>query len=99
MKISATTFTIVFSTFSACLATSNDFKHEGKLGMRRHIVAMKRSAAISNNGAPQDSGSTLAQVKPEQAEPSNPVVDGATHQNDKRAYYGKGTYFNPGQGA
>lgn len=63
--------------------------------MRRHIVTMKRS----NNEAPQDPDAVPPQANAQQASPSNPVVDGATHQNEKRAYYGQGTYFDPGEGA
>lgn len=96
MKISVTTFTIALSTFSACVASTGDggIKHEAKLGMRRHIVSTKRSP------------SAYAAVKPqmdlEQASrPAQAANDGSApsmHQHEKRAYYGQGTYFQPGEG-
>lgn len=89
------TFTIVFSTFSACLANNEEVQHGAKLGMRRHIISPKRSSKppSSNEASPSEHELAI------ETEKGGILASSAvTHQHEKRAYYGQGTYFNPGEG-
>lgn len=92
MRISITTFTIILSTFSSCLATSGA-KHDIKLGMRRHIITSRRSTGEQETSPNSRSSEGQPIMEPKASEPSNSV-----HQHEKRAYYGQGTYFQPGEG-
>jgi hypothetical protein len=95
MKIQFTTFTIAITTFSA-LAVSGQ-PSETKIGVRRHIHYSKRST-------PDRLDTTdLSNPSQDKAEAkfegdNHTVTAEHTHQNEKRAYYGQGTYFYPGEG-
>lgn len=97
MKISVTTFTIALSTFSVCLASGGDIKHETtKLGMRRHIISSKRSnQADSNPQLHQPEGQDVVR---NQYTPTSSNASEHEHRLEKRGYEGQGTYFQPGQG-
>lgn len=94
MKIPVMTLTIALSTFSACLVSS-EVQHGTKLGMRRHIINSKRPATTlsSTEKAFQDNKQAS-----HAEEPGLPASNASSHQHEKRAYYGQGTYFDPGEG-
>lgn len=97
MKISVTTFTIALSTFSVCLASGGNVKHETtKLGMRRHIISSKRSNQADSD--PQLHRPGEQDVGINQYTPTSSNASEHEHRLEKRGYEGQGTYFQPGQG-